>query len=93
MIIGVLRLEIYLPFAGSLKDKRSVLKSLKDRLRGKFNVAVAEVEPDEKWQRAWLGVSTVGTDRRFVDSYLGQVVDWVRATRAAELIRVEQELL
>ena len=93
MIIGVLRLEIYLPFAGSLKDKRSVLKSLKDRLRGKFNVAVAEVEPDEKWQRAWLGVSTVGTDRRFVDSYLSQVVDWVRATRAAELIRVEQELL
>jgi uncharacterized protein YlxP (DUF503 family) len=93
MTIGVLRLEIYLPFAGSLKDKRSALKSLKDRLRGKFNVAVAEVEPDEKWQRAWLGVSTVGTDRRFVDSYLSQVVEWVRATGTAELIRVEQELL
>ncbi|MBI3325027.1 MAG: DUF503 domain-containing protein [Candidatus Omnitrophica bacterium] len=93
MIVGVLRLEIYLPLSGSLKDKRSVVKSLKDQLRGRFNVAVAEVEPDEKWQRARLGVSTVGTDRRYVDGCLSQVVEWVRANRSAELIRFEQELL
>jgi len=93
MIVGVLRIEVYLPMSSSLKDKRSVLKSLKDQMRGKFNVAVAEVEPNEKWQRAWLAVSTVGTDRRYVDGYLSQVVEWVRATRAAELIRVELELL
>ena len=91
MVVGVLRLELHIPMAQSLKDKRSVVKSLKDQARGRFNVAVAEVEANEKWQRAVVGLATVGDDRRIVDESLRHVVEWVRANPCVELIRAEQE--
>ena len=93
MVIGVLHVELHVPLALSLKDKRSVVKSLKDQLRGRFNIAVAEVDVNDKWQRASLGVAAVGDDRRYVESCLQSVVEWIRAHRAVELIRVEHELL
>ena len=93
MTVGLLQLEVYLPAAQSLKDKRSVVKRLKDQLRGQFNVAVAELDPDEKWQRATVGVSTLGEDRAYVEGLLRQVTEWVRKTGLVELSRVEQELL
>ncbi len=62
MVVGLLTLRIHLPFARSLKDKRQVLRSLKDRLRSHFNVAVAEVEHQELWQRATVGVVSVSAD-------------------------------
>ena len=93
MTVGLLQLEVYLPAAQSLKDKRSIVKRLKDQLRGQFNVAVAELDPDEKWQRATVGVSTLGEDRAYVEGLLRQVTEWVRKTGLVELSRVEQELL
>ena len=93
MIVGLLQLEVHLPAAQSLKDKRSVVKSLKDQLRGHFNVSVAELEPNEKWQRATVGISTLGEDRAYVEGLLRQVTEWVRKTGLVELIRVEQEYL
>lgn len=92
MIVGLLRVELHIPTSLSLKDKRSVLKSLKDQIHGRFNVAIAELDANEKWQRASLGVTTVGSDRRSVDGCLQQVVEWIRRNRFIELIRVEQEL-
>ncbi len=91
MLIGLLRLELFLPDALSLKDKRSVLKSIKDQLRNRFNIAVAELESSEKWQRAVIGVITVGDDRRYIDGCLSQVVNWVQASRMVELVRVEHQ--
>ena len=73
--------------------KRSVVKSLKDQLRGRFNIAVAEVEANELWQRATVGVSAVGEERSQVESLLRQVIAWVRGTRFVELIRVDEEYL
>ena len=93
MVVGVLRLEVYLADSGSLKAKRSVLKSLKDQLRNRFNIAVAEVEANDLWQRAMLGVVTVGSDHAYVNGCLSQVVEWMREQRQAELIKVEQEML
>ena len=93
MIVGLLQFDVHLPNAQSLKDKRSVVKSLKDQLRGRFNVAVAEVAPSEKWQRATVGVAAVGEDRTYVQGLLTQVTEWVRNTRTVELIRIEQEYL
>ena len=52
MVVGMLEVQLFLPDAQTLKDKRSVLKSLKDQLRGRFNVAVVELNPSVKWQRA-----------------------------------------
>ena len=93
MVVGLLRIEVHLPNAQSLKDKRAVLKSLRDQLRGRFNVAIAEVEPNEKWQRARLGVSAVGEGRTYVGGILREVTEWLRKTHIVELSRVEEEYL
>ena len=69
-VIALLTLEIFIPHAQSLKDKRMVIRRIKDRLRSKFNVAVSEVEHQELWQRAQLSVVTVGPD----ESYLNQLL-------------------
>ena len=92
MVVGLLQVEVHLPNAQSLKDKRSVIKSLKDQLRGRFNVAVAEVDSNEKWQRATVGISTLAEHRAYVEKLLTEVTEWLRATRLVELIRIEQEL-
>jgi uncharacterized protein YlxP (DUF503 family) len=64
MAIGLLTLEIYIPDARSLKDKRQVLRSLKDRLRGHFNVAVAELDYQDVRQRSLVGVVTISNNGR-----------------------------
>ena len=93
MVVGLLQVEVHLPNARSLKDKRSVLKSLRDQIRGRFNVAVAELNSSEKWQRATIGVSTLGEDRPYIEGLLREVTEWLRMTRLVELIRVEEEYL
>ncbi len=91
MIVGLLQVDVHLPSARSLKDKRSVLKSLKDQLRGRFNVAVAEVDAHDKWQLATVGISTVGVSRAYVNGLLEEVTSWLRDTRLVELSRVDKE--
>jgi uncharacterized protein YlxP (DUF503 family) len=91
MVVGVLRLDVRLPGAQSLKDKRAVLRRLKDQLRGRFNVAVAEVDASELWQRATLGVAAVGGEQPYVQGLVQEVTAWVRDTRLVELIRVDEE--
>jgi uncharacterized protein YlxP (DUF503 family) len=93
MVVGVLQLEVRVPDARSLKDRRSMVKRLKDQIRGRFNVSVAELAPGDTWQRATLGIAAVGDDRRYVEGMLTQVTEWVRMTRLVDLIRVAQECL
>ncbi len=68
MPIGVLTLELHLPHAHSLKEKRMVLRSLKERLRARFNVAVAELEHQDLWQRSVLGVVSIANDQKAIES-------------------------
>jgi uncharacterized protein len=92
MIVGTLVIRLVLRDAHSLKDKRHVLKSLKDRLSNNFNVSVAEVDHQDEWQQATLGVAMAGTDTRFVNSVLSKVVDHVRRAPGAELVDYELEM-
>ncbi len=71
--IGVLTVELRLENSHSLKDKRQVVRSLKDRLRGKFNVAVSEIDCQEMWQRAVLAAVTVSSDREHAEKVLRAV--------------------
>ena len=73
MVIGVRSFELHLAGAHSLKDKRSVLKSLKDRLHNEFNVSVAETAHHDVWQSAELTVCLVSSDRRHAESILESV--------------------
>ena len=70
VVIALLTLDIHVPYAQSLKDKRQVVRRVKDRLRTKFNVAVAEVEHQELWQRSQVSAVTVGTEDQYVEQLL-----------------------
>jgi uncharacterized protein len=72
-VVGVLTLELRLESSHSLKDKRHVVKSLKDRLRSKFNVAVAEIDHQDLWQRAAVSAVTVSPDHAFAERLLRSV--------------------
>ena len=90
MTVGVCRITLRLPENGSLKGKRQLLRSLTTRLRNKFNVAVAEVDDNDRWQIATIGVSCVSNDARHARAQLDRVVGFVQQTRLdAELIETE----
>jgi uncharacterized protein YlxP (DUF503 family) len=92
MIVGVLSVELFIPHAQSLKDKRMVLRSIKDRIR-KFNVAVAEVEHQDKWQRAGLGIVAIATSTEHVDRELAAVADEIERVEPGLVTRTEIEFL
>jgi uncharacterized protein YlxP (DUF503 family) len=73
MVVGVLTLDLFFPHARSLKDKRRVLHGFKDRLR-RHNVAVAELDFQDKWQRARLGIVTLNSHQALVEEILGRVL-------------------
>jgi uncharacterized protein len=75
MPVGLLTLELHIPDAQSLKDKRQVLRSLKDKLRREFNVAVAELEHNDTWQRSVVGVVTLSNEEKHVKEVLQKVLD------------------
>ena len=75
MPVGLLTLELHIPDAQSLKDKRQVLRSLKDKLRRQFNVAVAEMDHHDVWQRSVIGIVTLSNDERHVQESLQKVLD------------------
>jgi len=83
--IGVLTLEIVLQDSHSLKDKRHVVKSLKDRLRNKFNVAVAEIDYHDLWQRAAVAAVTVSSDHAHAEQVLQSVEEEAAALLGPEL--------
>ncbi len=74
MPVGLLTLEIYLPHAHSLKEKRAVLRKIRDRLRSRFNVAVAELDHRDVWQHATLGVVSISDSQSLLDSVLRDVL-------------------
>ncbi len=74
MPVGLLTLELHIAEAQSLKDKRQVLRSLKDRLRAKFNVAVAELDFEDTWQRSVVGVVTLANEEQLVEESLQNVL-------------------
>ena len=92
MTVGTLYVKLMIREARTLKDKRRVVRSLKDQIRNRHNVSVAEVGAHSSHQQAILGVAMVGTDGRYVDGGLAKIVDFIRAFRVAELVDYEVEI-
>ena len=99
MFVGVLRLSFHLPGARSLKDKRQVVRSFRDRVRARLDVSIAEVEHMNLHQRATFGVAVVSNDATVCDELLasvasmaGNVRDAVLVDRATEILTVGDEL-
>ena len=89
MVVGVLRLTLYIHGAASLKDKRQVLRKVTDRLRSRFNVSIAEVGDNDVWQKAVIGFCAVANDHSFVDEILDKCVR--DAGAIAKIINHEKE--
>ena len=94
MVVGVLRLRLHLPSSSSLKEKRRIVRSVIDRLKSRFEVAVAEVEEMDKWQVATLGIAAISNDTRHANEVLDKALDFVEAGPwEAQVIQSELELL
>lgn len=93
MVVGVCRFSLMFVGSGSLKAKRQGLRSLIDRVRSKFNVAVAEVAHQDSWQRSTVGVCVVGNDGGHVQSMLDKISGFVEHTYVAQILGREVELL
>lgn len=91
--VGVLTLELRLENSHSLKDKRHVVKSLKDRLRHKFNVAVAEIDYQDLWQRAAVAAVTVSSDHSHAERVLQSVEREAASLLGADLVETTVEWL
>ncbi len=86
MIVGVCTIELRLPETRSLKGKRQILKSMTTRVKNNFNVAIAEVDYQDKWQRALLGVAVVSTAHDHANGILSKVVNFVDSMYVAEML-------
>jgi hypothetical protein len=92
MFIGVCTIEMHIPESGSLKTKRHSLKSLKDRIRSKFNVSVAEVDHNDLWQKASLAVAAVSNDKSYLNQTFDHVLDLVRSVPEVSLLDYQIEI-
>ena len=91
MTVGLCTVELFLHDSHSLKDKRRVLQSVKTRVRDKFNVSIAEVEEQDLWQKAVLGLSCVANESSHVNQVLDQAVNLIRAVPAIQLVHSHLE--
>jgi len=86
MVVGTCRIELRIPHNSSLKGKRQILRSIKDRVRSRFNVSIAEVGYLDEWQRATLAIACVSNEAKVVDEILSKVVNLIEGDSQALLM-------
>ena len=89
MQLGTLRIVLHIPQSRSLKSKRQVVKGIIERLKSRFNISIAEVEDNDLWQRATLGIAMVANESRFVDQVLDSVENYIASN--PEVIIVDSQ--
>ncbi|MCD4754560.1 MAG: DUF503 domain-containing protein [Deltaproteobacteria bacterium] len=93
MIVGIIRLRVRLPGNHSLKGKRRVIKSLIGQVRSRFNVAVSEIALNDVWQRAEIGISTIGNSQSTINSVLDKILEFIERTCLVEIIDTDIEII
>lgn len=93
MVVGVLKIELRIHDNHSLKGKRKVVRSMVDKVKHRFNAAIAEVGSNDNWQRIELGITTVGNDRRHIDSSLANILEFLESLYLAEIVSTESEIV
>lgn len=88
-----MKIELHLHDNRSLKGKRKIVKSMVNKVKHRFNVSIAEVGSNDKWQKIELGVSSIGNDRRHIDSSLNTVLDFLDSLFLAEIVDSRIEIL
>lgn len=93
VVVGLCTIELFLGDSQSLKDKRQILSSLKDRLRQKFNLSVAEIDAQDLWQKGVLALACVANDGRYVNQVLDQAQNLIKSSPVVEIVQSRVELL
>jgi uncharacterized protein YlxP (DUF503 family) len=93
MVVAVLTVDLYIHGASSLKDKRTVIRGIKDRIGKKFNVSIAELDFQDKWQRAQLGIAQVGNDFNYIEKNMNTIFKILDSNGLTEVIEHSLEFL
>jgi uncharacterized protein YlxP (DUF503 family) len=93
MVIGILRLNIFMGESNSLKHKRMILHSFKSRMRNNFNVAVTQIDDEDKWQKATVVIAGVEKNRQVMDRILSHALNFTENFSGLEIIDYETELI
>ena len=93
MVVGLYTVELFIGESRSLKDKRQVLHSIKDRLREKFNLSIAEVDAQDLWQKSVLAMACVANEGSHVGQVLEQALNMIKSNPAVEVVRTQLDML
>ena len=93
MFVGICSLDIVITDSHSLKAKRQIIRKVKDRVKNRFNVSIAEVEHLDSWRRCTLGIACVSRDRGHVDSQLSSVLNFIEGMGVAVVENIRTEIL
>ena len=93
MVVGVCEVELFIPSAQSLKDKRRILHSVLQRLQNRFNASIAEIAFLDLWQRSQIGMAVVSNDSAFAHKVLIRMVDFIEDQWELEVVDVQMEML
>lgn len=93
MTVGILKISLFLPNSNSLKEKRMILHSLKARLRNSFNIAVTQLEDNDKWQRSFLAIVGVQKDKSAMHTTFQGVLNYIENFHQVNLIDYEMEMI
>ena len=92
MVVGIVKIKIYVPGVHSLKEKRMIVKSICSKVRNRFNVSIAEVEDQDIHQSIILGFACVTTSNAHADNIIDTVIGFVEGNTEGEIINIEREL-
>lgn len=93
MIIGICTCEIFIFNANSLKSKRSVVKSIIEKSKNRFNISIAEVGDNDKWQKSIIAFSTISNEQKVVEENMDKVINFFDSYSEIEIISIKRELL
>ncbi|MBN2410316.1 DUF503 domain-containing protein [candidate division KSB1 bacterium] len=93
MLVGLLQIDLFIGHSDSLKAKRFVLNSIKDRIKNKFNVSIAEVDNNDKWQRATLGLAMVANEKKILEQALTKILNFIDNYDEVEIIDQQFEII
>ena len=93
MIIGICTCEVFIFNANSLKSKRSVVKSIIEKSKNRFNISIAEVGENDKWQKSIIAFSTISNDQKIVEETIEKVINFFDSYSEIEIIKIKREIL
>ncbi|MDK7376393.1 DUF503 domain-containing protein [Peptoniphilus harei] len=93
MIIGICTCEIFIFNANSLKSKRSVVKSIIEKSKNRFNISIAEVGENDKWQKSIIAFSTISNNQKIVEETIEKVINFFDSYSEIEIINIKREIL